>query len=148
MATNDNALPIDNERELEAESHAPYLQVWFGLAVLTGIEYVYAAVFKDSFAILVLGLLFWAMIKAGMVGWYFMHLKFEGRWVYLMLIPAAVLATILVVALYPDQALKPITEENPPEDQAYHAPIEPGQERSSSRPASPAPAVVLLASSR
>ena len=27
-----------------------------------------------------------------MVGWYFMHLKFEGKWVYAMLIPAGILA--------------------------------------------------------
>lgn len=126
MVTNDNALPTDVERELEVESHAPYLKVWFGLAVLTAIEYFYAGIFKDSFAILVLGLLFWAVIKAGMVGWYFMHLKFEGRWVYLMLIPAGILAMILVLALVPDQAMKPITEENPPEDEAsISAPAEP-----------------------
>ena len=30
-----------------------------------------------------------------MVGWYFMHLKFEGNWVYGMLVPAGILAMIL-----------------------------------------------------
>jgi hypothetical protein len=36
-----------------------------------------------------------------------MHLKFEGRWVYLLIIPACILATILTLALVPDQSLKP-----------------------------------------
>ncbi len=83
---------------------------------LDAIEYFYASVFKDYFVVLVLGLLFWAVIKAGLVGWYFMHLKFEGNWVYIMIVPALVLATILVLALMPDMAMKPETEENPGED--------------------------------
>ena len=65
------------------------------------------------FLILLLGLLFWAVIKAGLVGWYFMHLKFEGNWVYILIVPAFVLATILVLALMPDMALKPETRGKP-----------------------------------
>jgi cytochrome c oxidase subunit 4 len=113
------------EHELHAESHAPYLKVWFALLVFTVIEYMYAHWFKDTFLILVLGLMLWASIKAAMVGWYFMHLKFEGRWVYGMLIPAAILACVFIFALYPDMALHPVTEENPPEDEAS-APLYPG----------------------
>ena len=102
--------------EHATESHAPYMKVFAGLAVLTGIEYYYAAWFKDFFGILILGLLLLAMVKAGMVGWYFMHLKFEGNWVYIMIVPAMILATILVLALCPDMVLKPIPDENPGED--------------------------------
>ena len=72
--------------------------------------------------ILLLGLLFWAVIKAGLVGWYFMHLKFEGNWVYILIVPAFVLATILVLALCPDMAMKPETEENPGGDSVYVLP--------------------------
>ena len=53
------------------------------------------------------------------------HLKFEGRWVYYMLVPAGILAAVLIVALYPDMALHPVTEENPPEDEVS-APADPG----------------------
>jgi cytochrome c oxidase subunit 4 len=102
--------------EHAAESHAPYLRVFAALAVLTAIEYFYAMVLKDNFAVLVLGLLFLAVIKAGLVGWYFMHLKFEGNWVYIMLVPAMILATIIVFALTPDMVLKPEPDENPGED--------------------------------
>ena len=100
------AIPPSEAAELEVESHAPYLKVWFGLLVLTVIEYFYARIFMDYFAILILGLLFWAIIKACMVGWYFMHLKFEKPWVYFMLVPALILATILTLALCPDMVLK------------------------------------------
>ena len=67
--------------------------------------------FKDFFAILLVGLLVLAAIKAGLVGWYFMHLKFEGNWVYILIVPAIILATILVLALVPDQAMKPTDED-------------------------------------
>ena len=99
--------PTEVAEEHQMEAHAPYLKVWFWLAVLTGVEYFYAFFLKDYFLILVLGLLFLALIKAGMVGWYFMHLKFEGNWVYILIVPACILATIIVLALCPDQAMKP-----------------------------------------
>jgi cytochrome c oxidase subunit IV len=101
------------------EAHAPYLKVFVWLAVLTAIEYWYAALLKDYFGILLLGLLLLATVKAGLVGWYFMHLKFEGKWVYILIVPAAILATIVVLALCPDMVLKYETEENPGEESAY-----------------------------
>jgi cytochrome c oxidase subunit IV len=104
-------------QELHVESHAPYLKVFVGLAIFTAIEYFYAHIFKDSFGLLVGGLMFWAVIKASMVGWYFMHLKFEGKWVYYMLIPAGILAIILTCALIPDVAMQPVIEENPEEEE-------------------------------
>jgi cytochrome c oxidase subunit 4 len=97
------------------------MKVWAILAVLTLIEYLYASIFKDYFLILVFGLLSMALVKAGMVGWFFMHLKFERKWVYLLIIPACIMAIFLTLALYPDMAMKPVTEENP-EDETFAAP--------------------------
>ena len=108
--------------EHATEAHAPYMKVFAALAVLTAIEYYYAAIFKDHFAILLTGLLALAVVKAGLVGWYFMHLKFEGNWVYILIVPAMILATIIVLALCPDMVLKYETEENPGEDTAYVLP--------------------------
>jgi len=110
----------DTTQELEAESHAPYLKVWAILAILTLIEYFYAMTFKDHFLFLVLGLVSLALVKAGMVGWYFMHLKFERKWVYLLIIPACVMAVFLTLMLYPDMAMKPVAEES--EEEAWVAP--------------------------
>jgi cytochrome c oxidase subunit 4 len=109
--------------EHKTEAHAPYLLVWGALAILTAIEYFYALVFKEVFLILLLGLLVWALIKAGLVGWFFMHLKFEGNWVYIMIIPAFVLATIFVLALMPDMVLKQNADEAlPPEESSFIVP--------------------------
>ncbi len=107
------------------EAHAPYLKVFVWLAVLTAIEYYYASIFKDHFGILLAGLLCLAAVKAGLVGWYFMHLKFEGNWVYIMIVPAVILAAIIVLALCPDMVLKYETEENPGEETVYVLPALP-----------------------
>ena len=43
-----------------------------------------------------------AVAKAQFVMRYFMHLKFEGRWKYLLLLPTAILAVGVPMALFPD----------------------------------------------
>jgi cytochrome c oxidase subunit 4 len=108
--------------ELQAESHAPYIKVWAALAVLTAVEYFYALMFKDHFALLVAGLLSLALVKAGMVGWYFMHLKFEKPWVYILIVPACVMAVFLTIMLVPDQALRPTDDEEAEENQSWTVP--------------------------
>ncbi len=41
-------LPADMAEELSVESHAPYMKVWAILAILTGVEYVYALFMKNQ----------------------------------------------------------------------------------------------------
>lgn len=60
---------------------------------------------------LIPGLMALAVTKAALVGIWFMHLKFEGTWVYYMLVPAGILAIIFIVALYPDMAMQPTSEQ-------------------------------------
>jgi len=108
----DHNLTADQERHVE--SHAPYLKVFGALLVFTILEYAYASFLKLDFAPLVTGLLAMALIKAALVGWYFMHLKFEGRWVYLLLIPACLLAMIVVAGLTPDIAFPRTSIDDPP----------------------------------
>ncbi len=115
-------LTADMAEELEVESHAPYMKVWFVLAVFTGLEYFYALFLKDHFLVLVLGLVTMALFKASLVGWFFMHLKFERKWVYILIIPACVMAVFLTLMLYPDMAMKPIVEENPGEEEVWVSP--------------------------
>ena len=112
---------LTHDQEMHVESHAPYIKVFLWLAVFTAAEYFYARFQKDSFAPLVMGLMLFAVIKASMVGWYFMHLKFEGRWVYYMLVPAGILAAVLVLALTPDIAMQPTEDEGTSEDEATTA---------------------------
>jgi len=112
----------DVAEELEAESHAPYMRIWFILAVLTGVEWFYAYLFKDLFGLLVLGLVTLALVKACMVGWYFMHLKFEKKWVYILIVPACVMAVFLTLMLMPDMAMKPTDEESYEEEETWVVP--------------------------
>ncbi|MDX2039021.1 MAG: cytochrome C oxidase subunit IV family protein [Isosphaeraceae bacterium] len=83
-----------------------YMRVFVSLAVLTAIEYFYAALFQNAFTALVLGLLTWALIKAALVGLYFMHVKWEGKWIYAMLAPACFLAVFMVCMLIPDIVIR------------------------------------------
>ncbi len=83
-----------------------YLRVFIALLVLTVLEYLYARLFSDrGFTMLVTGLVGLAAIKAILVGLFFMHLVFEGRWKYLILMPTAFLVIVLVSGLYPDMGL-------------------------------------------
>ncbi|WP_435006900.1 cytochrome C oxidase subunit IV family protein [Tundrisphaera lichenicola] len=92
------------DQEIFVESHAPYMKVFWALLVFTILEYLYARFLPIGFAALVAGLMVMALTKAFLVGWYFMHLKFEGRWIYLMLVPVCLLAIIVVLGLTPDVA--------------------------------------------
>jgi len=130
--------PTEIAEEHAEEAHAPYLKVWLALAILTGIEYFYAYYLNPWFLILVLGLLVWAAIKAGLVAWFFMHLKFEGRWVYFLIVPACILAAVLVLALCPDVAMKPVAEDV--EESVWKAPA------STADPLGPSPAAGRSAS--
>ena len=118
------------DQQQDVESHAPYMKVFFALLVFTILEYIYARFSKESFLLLVGGLMVMAVTKAVLVAWYFMHLKFEGRWVYIMLIPAGVLAAVLIFALYPDIGAQRSGEEGPAEDEdVAAAPLVPGPSR-------------------
>ena len=94
------------DQEIYVESHAPYMKVFWALLILTVLEYAYARFLegKITFAVLVAGLMVLAITKAFLVGWFFMHLKFEGRWIYMMLVPVCFLAFALVTGLAPDMA--------------------------------------------
>ncbi len=113
-------------QQQEVESHAPYLKIFFALLIFTILEYFYAMLFQQSFVLLVVGLMTLAITKATLVGMYFMHLKFEGRWVYIMLIPAGILAVVLMLGLTPDMAMQPGEPMTVGEDELTSAPVEPG----------------------
>lgn len=98
---------VTHEAQEAAEAHTSYIKVWLVLLVLTVLEYFYAKLMAGNMAALVLGLLLLAGIKAALVALYFMHVKFEGRWVYAIMVPAGILATILVLALMPDIGTAP-----------------------------------------
>lgn len=80
----------------------PYFLIFGLLVVLTVVTVAVAFVEIKSEIVKVLLALTIASIKASAVAYFFMHLKFEGKLIYLILIVPLLLCVLLVVALIPD----------------------------------------------
>lgn len=75
--------PEDDLSVPEVEDHhTNYMAVFGALVVLTGIEIAAPMVLYSFFPLLVAVLMVLALAKAGLVGYYFMHLKFEGASIF------------------------------------------------------------------
>ena len=101
------AVDVDADDHGHGATDKQYIIIALILALITAAEV--AASYMDLGAIFIPALLIMMVAKFFIVVSYFMHLKFEGRWVYFMLVPAGVLATIFVLALYPDIGMQPIS---------------------------------------
>lgn len=83
--------------------HANYLAIFIALCVCTLLSAAFDLMSsKRLVAVLVLAV---AVAKAQFVMRYFMHLKFEGKWKYVLLLPTAILACGVPLALAPDIGL-------------------------------------------
>ena len=82
--------------------HVNYLYIFFALVLLT-IATVLVAFhrFHNEVDNLLLALLI-ASIKATLVAMFFMHLKFEGKLIYFILIVPLTFTVVLICALIPD----------------------------------------------
>ncbi len=97
------------------ESHfATYFTVFLALCGLTGLSVVADLLHMADRNVLRVIVLSIATAKALCVMLFFMHLKFERAWKYLLLVPTLILATALPFALMPDIALPYYTPEVPP----------------------------------
>lgn len=97
---------MSDEQHGEHEHHAVNYTAIFGLlCVCTGLSIVFD-VSKESMSkpVLILLILGVALCKATFVLLYFMHIRFERAWKYVLLAPTAVLACALPFALAPDIA--------------------------------------------
>lgn len=85
------------------ESHAgAYFAVFIALFVFTGISVVADVIHLDNKVILAAIVLSVATAKALCVMLYFMHLKFERAWKYMLLAPTFILAAGMMLSLIPD----------------------------------------------
>lgn len=94
--------------------HVNYLYVFLAICVFTVLSILFDVVdirHEESLlgieglsghTVLVIGIFAVATAKALCVLAFFMHLKFEGNWKYLLLAPTTVLAIGLPIALLPD----------------------------------------------
>jgi cytochrome c oxidase subunit 4 len=85
--------------------HVNYYAIFATLVVLTGVTVAAAFLDVHNEAIRVAVALFIACIKAGCVAFFFMHLKFEGKLIYMIFIVPLILCVLLTVALIPDVLL-------------------------------------------
>ena len=88
-----------------ATHKVPYTFVFLTLVILTIVTVAVALVDIQSELPRVLLALLIASIKASVVLMYFMHLKFEGKLIYLITIVPVILCILLVCALIPDVVL-------------------------------------------
>jgi cytochrome c oxidase subunit 4 len=96
--------PEESHGHTEAMPHhpVPYYLIFGVLVVLTIVTVAVAFIEIRSEIAKVLLALAIASIKASAVAFFFMHLKFEGKLIYLILIVPLLLCVLLVVALIPD----------------------------------------------
>jgi cytochrome c oxidase subunit 4 len=88
-----------------AAQHVNYFMIFVALCVLTAMSVVFDIFEFNNRILLVVLVLAVATAKALFVMTYFMHLKFERNWKYLLLAPTAILAMGLPLALMPDIGL-------------------------------------------
>lgn len=92
--------------------HVNYFAIFIALLVCTGLSVVFDLVPLNGVLVTCLVLAV-AVAKASFVMTYFMHLKFEGGWKFVILLPTAILAVGLMVALMPDVGLHYYTPDVP-----------------------------------
>ena len=77
------------------------LRVFGSLVVLLILEYSLARLSLPTLP-RVVGMSLLATTYSVLMAWYFMHVRSEGRWIYLTIVPVVVLALIVVGGLVPD----------------------------------------------
>jgi caa(3)-type oxidase subunit IV len=98
--------------QADAHAHGPnvaaYFTVFGALAIFTGLSFVANLMERDgyfgkqiAFGI-ILGI---AVIKAVLVGMIFMHLKWDWGRLFFMIIPAFIIATMMIIVFLPDMVL-------------------------------------------
>jgi cytochrome c oxidase subunit 4 len=81
--------------------HVNYLAIFGVLCVCTALSVIFDVIHMDKGLTIVL-VLSVAVTKAMCVMMFFMHLKFEGNWKFVLLAPTTILAIGLPLALFPD----------------------------------------------
>jgi cytochrome c oxidase subunit 4 len=100
--------PAHGHTEPTPHHHVNYFAVFGILVVLTVVTVAVAFInIKSELAKVLLALAI-ASIKASAVVIYFMHMKFEGKMIYIILIAPLCFCILLVIALLPDVTFAPI----------------------------------------
>jgi caa(3)-type oxidase subunit IV len=85
-----------------------YLAVFIALSVFTAVSFIVNWLQQhDFFSITTAAAIIMAVavVKACLVGFIFMHLKWDWRKLYFMIIPAFIIGTMMIIVLLPDIVL-------------------------------------------
>lgn len=93
--------------------HVNYIAIFLALVVLTAITVGVYFLHPTSDLVKILLALLIASVKAILVAYFFMHLKFEGKLIYTIFIVPLLLCVLLVVALIPDVLRGPLFNNRP-----------------------------------
>jgi caa(3)-type oxidase subunit IV len=89
---------------------AAYLAVFGALSVFTLVSFIanslaggeHPLISKFASFVVILAV---AIVKAALVGWIFMHLNFDWRKLYFLIVPAFILGAMMMIVLMPDIVL-------------------------------------------
>ena len=115
--------------EQQSHSYVKYSTIFFALCICTVLSIIFDFIDLreknllglNGVVLLSLVVLSIACAKALFVMIYFMHLKFEGRWKYVLLSPTIILAIGLTVAMIPDIGIHYYVDESPQIDYLQQA---------------------------
>ena len=79
-----------------------YYWIFAWLTLWTLLELGWAKWFVDKSTVLIIGLSLMAGIKASLVGLYYMHLKWETKPIWFVIVFPIVLCVVMVIGLLPD----------------------------------------------
>jgi cytochrome c oxidase subunit IV len=87
--------------EVHGATTALFVKVWIGLVAITFFEVFLAYMHLPAVTMLLL-LLGFSVIKAGLIMAYFMHLRYEKLSLVLLLIPALLFCIGMMTVVFPD----------------------------------------------
>jgi cytochrome c oxidase subunit IV len=95
--------PAHGHTEAAPHHEIPYMKVFVALLVLTAITVGVAIKMRfESEIVNVMVALLIATVKGALVALFFMHLKYEGKLIYLIFLVPLALCVLLICALIPD----------------------------------------------
>jgi cytochrome c oxidase subunit IV len=97
--------------------HVNYFAIFIALCICTALSVVFDVLHLENRLVLIVLVLGVATAKAMFVMTYFMHLKFEGKWKYVLLAPTTILALGIPLALLPDIGVHYYTVDVPQQTQ-------------------------------
>ena len=92
-----------------------YMSVALVLAVCTASSFIFNELVRHTMLSVVMGFVFIlgvAILKSCLVGYYFMHLKWDWRLLYFIIVPVFILGTMMVIILMPDTVIGPYRDAN------------------------------------